>query len=68
LTQPVWIKLAALQFHERSIAEFGGAPGVRDLGAIESALNRPKNLPAYGTPDLFDMAAAYTSGLNLCFS
>jgi len=65
LTEPVWIQLAAvLQFHDRSIAEFGGVPGVRDPGAIESALDRPRNLLTYGDPDLFDLAAAYTSGLS----
>ena len=65
MTEPVWIQLAAvLQFHDQSIADFGGSPGVRDRGAIESALNRPKNLLAYGDPDLFDLAAAYTSSLS----
>jgi death on curing protein len=65
LTEPVWIHLQAVfQFHELSIAEFGGSMGIRDRGAIESALARPKNLLAYGNPDLFDLAAAYTSGLS----
>jgi death-on-curing protein len=64
MTEPVWIQLAAVfQFQAESIAEFGGSPGLRDRGAIESALDRPKNLFAYGDPDLFDLAAAYTSGL-----
>ena len=43
--------------------EFGGSPGVRDQGAIESALARPQNLFAYGEPDLCDLAAAYTAGI-----
>ena len=38
--------------------------GIRDRGAIESALGRPKNLLADGNPDLFDLSAAYTSGLS----
>jgi death-on-curing protein len=64
LTEPVWIHLQAVfQFHDLSIAQFGGSMGIRDRGAIESALGRPKSLLAYGTPDLFDLAAAYTSGL-----
>ena len=64
MTEPVWILLAAvLEFHGHSIAEFGGSLGIRDRGAIESALDRPKNLLAYGDPDLFDLAASYTSGL-----
>ena len=64
MTEPVWIQFAAvLQFHNHSIAEFGGSPGIRDRGALESALDRPKNLLAYGEPDLFDLAAGYTAGL-----
>ncbi|MEX0706130.1 MAG: type II toxin-antitoxin system death-on-curing family toxin [Nitriliruptoraceae bacterium] len=31
-----------LAFHEVLIEEFGGSPGVRDLGALESALFRPQ--------------------------
>jgi death-on-curing protein len=31
-----------LAFHELLIEEFGGATGVRDLGALESALFRPR--------------------------
>lgn len=31
-----------LAFHEVLIEEFGGAPGLRDLGALESALFRPR--------------------------
>jgi death on curing protein len=65
LTEPAWIHLRAVfQFHDLSIAEFGGSMGIRDRGAIESALGRPKNLLAYGSPDVFDLAAAYTSGLS----
>jgi death-on-curing protein len=65
LTEPAWIHLRAVfQFHDLSIAEFGGSMGMRDRGAIESALGRPKNLLAYGSPDVFDLAAAYTSGLS----
>ncbi len=31
-----------LAFHEVLIEEFGGATGIRDLGALESALYRPR--------------------------
>ena len=31
-----------LAIHERLIETFGGAPGVRDLGLLESALYRPR--------------------------
>jgi death on curing protein len=32
----------ALFFHKQLIERYGGAPGVRDLGALESALHRPQ--------------------------
>jgi death on curing protein len=49
--------------HDRQLAEHGGPDGVRDPGAVESALARPQNLAAYGTPDAADLAAAYAFGL-----
>ncbi len=49
--------------HDRQLAEHGGADGLRDLGAVEAALARPRNLAAYGKPDLCDLAAAYAFGL-----
>lgn len=49
--------------HDRQIAEHGGPEGVRDPGAVESALARPQNLAAYGTLDAAALAAAYASGL-----
>ncbi len=33
----------AVALHEALIARFGGAPGIRDLGALESALHRPQS-------------------------
>ena len=50
--------------HEQQIAEHGGLLGIRDFGAIESALDRPKNLLLYNDPDLFDLAAAYGFGIT----
>jgi death-on-curing protein len=32
----------ALFFHEQLIERFGGSHGIRDLGALESALHRPQ--------------------------
>jgi death-on-curing protein len=48
-----------LAIHDEQIAEHGGGAGVRDLALVQSALGRPRNLVAYGTPDLADLAAAY---------
>jgi death-on-curing protein len=59
-----WIdKRALLALHSESLAQHGGAPGLRDEGLLESALSRPLNLSAYGTPDFADLAAAYGVGL-----
>jgi len=59
-----WIDRRALcLLHDESVAEHGGAPGLRDEGLLESALARPLNLVAYGAPDVFELAAAYGVGL-----
>lgn len=59
-----WIAPAVLHaVHDRQLAEHGGADGIRDPGGLESALARPMNLAAYGTPDAADLAAAYAFGL-----
>ena len=49
--------------HDLQIAEHGGSDGVRDRGAIESALMRPINLALYAEPDAADLAASYAYGL-----
>jgi death on curing protein len=51
-----------LAMHEILLAEFGGATGVRDLGALESALMRPQ-LGYYET--LVDEAAAMMESLAM---
>ena len=62
--KPQWIDLSVvLAIHEQQIAEHGGSLGIRDLGLIESALGRPKNLLLYNDPDIFDLAAAYGYGI-----
>lgn len=53
----------ALAIHDEQLAEHGGASGVRDAGAFESAMARPVNLAAYGAPDAASLAAAYAFGL-----
>jgi death-on-curing protein len=58
-----WIsRQALLLLHGESLAEHGGAPGMRDEGLLDSALARPQNLVAYGEPDLADLAACYGVG------
>ncbi len=60
----VWVhKTSLLILHDESLAEHGGAPGLRDEGLLDSALARPLNLVAYGNPDFADLAACYGVGL-----
>ena len=54
---------ALLLLHDESLAEHGGAPGLRDEGLLDSALARPLNLVAYGEPDHAALAAAHGVGL-----
>ncbi|HEY5238746.1 MAG TPA: type II toxin-antitoxin system death-on-curing family toxin [Rhizomicrobium sp.] len=65
MSEPVWINRHALELlHSESIAEHGGADGLRDEGLFESALARPQNLHAYeGVNDVARLAACYAFGL-----
>ncbi len=59
-----WIDQGTLiLLHDESLAEHGGGAGLRDEGLLQSALARPRNLVAYGTPDIADLAASYGTGL-----
>ena len=60
-----WIdKQALLLLHGESLADHGGAAGMRDEGLLDSALARAQNLAAYGEPDVAALAAAYGSGIS----
>lgn len=60
-----WLRTdAVLAMHRRQIAEHGGGDGVRDMGLLESALSRPKNIEAYeADADIARLAAAYAFGI-----
>lgn len=59
-----WIdERALLLLHEESLAEHGGATGMRDEGLLDSALARPLNIVAYESPEVARLAAAYAFGL-----
>ena len=63
---PEWLeKETILALHAESLAEHGGADGLRDAGLLESALAKPLQLFSYGDPppDLEALAAAYCVGL-----
>ena len=62
--EPIWIEAeVALAIHDRQLAEHGGPSGLRDRGALESALARPRNQWEYGEDDLCALAAAYAYGI-----
>ncbi len=59
-----WLRLETLLIlHAECLAEHGGPDGVRDLGLLESALERPANRAHYGDGDLYDFAAEYAFGI-----
>ena len=64
MNEPVWVtEEDCLSFHDKLLARFGGAAGVRDKGLLLSALARPQHLFAYEKPSLFVLAAAYAHGI-----
>jgi len=66
MSEPIWIRQdVVLAAHEEALKEHGGPEGVRDMGLLESALARPRNLFAYAEqpPSLARLAAAYARGI-----
>ncbi|GAB1407198.1 type II toxin-antitoxin system death-on-curing family toxin [Thermomonas brevis] len=62
----VWVERhLALAVHEEQLNQHGGAPGVRDMSLLDSALARPRQLAAYGNPppDFAALAAALAHGI-----
>lgn len=64
--EPLWLKRAWVDaLHFRQLQRFGGGYGVRDEGAVESAIARPRNQWEYAEEkDLASLAAAYGYGLT----
>ncbi len=59
-----WISAdVARAAHAEQLAEHGGGEGVRDPGAFESAMARPRNQADYGEPDAAALAAIYAFGI-----
>jgi death-on-curing protein len=62
--EPRWVsEQVALALHDRQLSEHGGPSGLRDPGALASALARPVNRWVYGEDDLCALAAAYAFGI-----
>jgi death on curing protein len=61
---PVWLTTAeVIALHEMQLRRFGGPAGIRDPGALESALGRPINKWQYEGADMPQLAAAYAYGI-----
>lgn len=59
---PIFLTIVEiLEIHEDQIKRYGGSPGIRDAGLLESALTMPSSFfdGRYLHADLFEMAAAY---------
>ncbi len=62
--EPNWLDRQDIQaVQEELLGRFGGLSGVRDEGLLESALSRPEQLNHYEEPSVFELAAAYATGL-----
>lgn len=66
MSEPRWLtKQGVLTLHDRTIADHGGSPGVRDEGLLEAALARPHNHFQYdGLRDLPALAAVYAAAIT----
>ena len=63
---PVWVERELVdELHSEQLEKHGGADGVRDVGLLDSAMNRPRQLFAYAdpTPDIPTLAACYAYGI-----
>lgn len=64
MTEPKWLTYEqAIAAHSVQLRRYGGAPGLRDEGALRSALDRPVNKWHYEGAELPELAAAYAFGL-----
>jgi death-on-curing protein len=64
VSEPKWFTYEqAIAAHSLQLRRYGGAPGLRDEGALRSALERPVNKWHYESADLPELAAAYAFGL-----
>jgi death-on-curing protein len=64
VNEPVWLTSELVKaIHGHQLRTFGGPPGIRDEGALGSALGRPRNRWAYEEADLAALAAAYAFGI-----
>jgi death on curing protein len=69
--EPFWLdKREVCAIQSEILAESGGSSGILNESALESTLNKPKNLYHYGNDvTVYELAASYGYGLvkNHCF-
>ena len=64
MKEPDWFTYEqAVAAHSLHIRRYGGAAGLRDEGALRSALERPVNKWHYDKAELPELAAAYAFGI-----
>jgi death-on-curing protein len=64
MNEPRWLTLEDIEdIHAEQLAIFGGPAGIRDRGALESALGRPINRWHYQSAGMAELAAAYAFGI-----
>jgi len=62
--EPRWIsREVCLAVHDMLLSQYGGCAGLRDGGLLDSALARPLQMQAYGSPSLPELAASYAAGI-----
>ena len=66
MLEPEWLDLdLILEIHGLILRRYGGAPGLRDLGLLQSALARPLQLHKFdSSADLHSLAASYANGIS----
>lgn len=64
MNEPVWLSVElVIAMHDEQLRQFGGPEGLRDPGALESALGRAQNRFHYQNGILPELAAAYCFGI-----
>jgi death-on-curing protein len=64
MNEPNWVdRQVLIAIQSELLNRFGGLAGIRDEGLLDSAINKPKNLFAYGQPTIFELAASFATGL-----
>ena len=63
MSEPRWLTVQqAVLMHAEQLALFGGPAGLRDVGLLEAAIDRPRNKWAYGEREMAALAASYAFG------